>query len=99
MILLEGVKPQYAVILPGVHAEAIITHPFNVSHGAQAEIATCIFESSPSRPPATFADLLSDHLENGVVYVRSYYVARCETMYVARYRYRLSRGKGASEPI
>lgn len=31
MILLEGVKPQYAVILPSVHAEAIITHPFNVS--------------------------------------------------------------------
>lgn len=45
MILLEGVKPQYAVILPSMHAEAIITHPFNVSHGARAEIATCIFVS------------------------------------------------------
>lgn len=30
MIHLEGVKPQYAVILPDVHAEAIITYPFNV---------------------------------------------------------------------
>lgn len=69
MILLEGVKPQYAVILPGVHAEAIITHPFNVSHGARVEIATCIFESLPPalRCAATFADLLPDHLENGVV--------------------------------
>lgn len=55
MILLEGVKPQYAVILPGVHAEAIITHPFNVNRGARAEIATCIFESLPpslTRPPS-----------------------------------------------
>lgn len=38
MILLEGVKPQYAVILPGLHAEAIITHPFNVSRGARPRL-------------------------------------------------------------
>lgn len=52
MILLEGVKPQYAVILAGVHAKAIITHPFNVSYGARAEIATCIFVSLPLPSPS-----------------------------------------------
>lgn len=66
MILLEGVKPQYAVILSSMHAEAIITHPFNVSHRARAEIATCIFVSLPSSLPR-FADLLSDHLENSII--------------------------------
>jgi len=82
MILLEGVKPQYAVILPGVHAEAIITHPFNVSRGARAEIATCIFESLPlslTRPPSpTFSRTI---LRIASSRPGPYYVARQETMY------------------
>ena len=89
MIFLEGVKLQYAVILPGVHAEAIITHPFNVSHGAWAEIATCIFvsllpppSSLSTRPPSsTFSRTISRIASSRPSCIT---LDCCETMY-ARY--------------
>lgn len=100
MILLEGVKPQYAVILPGVHAEAIITHPFNVSRGARPRLQPVFSRVCLSLPtrnhlaPPTFSRTILRMASSRPGRITWLVAKRC-----TRVKGTGTCGKGAPEPI